>query len=222
MATKKDSSCSKRRKMPQQNPASIGFILPGKKTIIFNPFQVTERRSDMRRSIQLSSMFLVGMLLLNSCIWATSYPWLEAHNKYRCIHGVSPLQWDIQLADVAAWRTENCAECYHCKCQGASCDPIYAKQYAENATCWSGTPKEVVDAWYSEEVNYDYSNPEWNNDTGHFINVVVSSATKVGCSCNNTHCYCDYDSNYGTTASALKAQVFPPVKTEAECTNSAP
>ena len=176
----------------------------------------------MRRFVQSSSIILLGMLVLSSCAPPPYQPWLDAHNKYRCMHGVSPLQWDTQLADVAAWRTANCTNCDHCKCQGASCDPIFAKQYAENATCWSATPKDAVDAWYSEEKNYDYNNPQWTNNTGHFINVVVSSATKVGCACNTTHCYCDYDSLYGTTAAALKAQVFPPVKTEAECTNPAP
>ena len=157
---------------------------------------------------------------LTSTPLSTIRAWLDAHNKYRCIHGVPPLQWSERLAKVAEWRAKNCTErCTpekHCVCKGDSCNPDYAENYSENATCWSATPQSAVDAWYAEEVNYDYSKPEWIK-TGHFINVVVSSASKVGCFCSSKHCYCDYDSKFGTTSAELAEVVLKPAKTAAAC-----
>lgn len=148
---------------------------------------------------------------------STARAWLDAHNKYRCMHGVPPLKWSEQLAKVAEWRAKNCGLCSHCKCQGASCHPDNAKQWAENATCWAATPETAVKAWYQEVANYDYNNPKWASNTGHFINVVVNTASAVGCYCNGQHCYCDYDSMYGTSAYALSQVVPKPTRTEAAC-----
>ena len=170
----------------------------------------------MRTLGRILILVVLGGLFLTSC--APYYlRWVSAHNNYRCMHAVPYVTWDTSLEDVAEWRATNCAFCKHCTCQGANCDPKYSKQYAENITCWTGTEADVVKNWYSEINNYDYNNPQWTVNTGHFINVVVSTATKVGCYCSSTECVCDYDSYYGTSAAALKTVVLPPVKSDDLC-----
>jgi hypothetical protein len=147
--------------------------------------------------------------------------WVAAHNKYRCMHGVPPVSWDAKLEDVAKWRANNCQTCVHCLCQGANCQPQDAKQlHAENATCPQATAQQAVKGWYDEINNYDYNNPEFRSTdpmTGHFINVVVSVATKVGCFCTTKHCYCDYDSVNYDTKDQLKKYVLKVVNTEQFC-----
>ncbi|NEP09378.1 MAG: secretion protein [Symploca sp. SIO2C1] len=39
----------------------------------------------------------------------------------------------------------------------------------------------AVGAWYEEVVDYDYNNPGFSVDTGHFTQVVWKSTTQLGC-----------------------------------------
>jgi uncharacterized protein YkwD len=39
----------------------------------------------------------------------------------------------------------------------------------------------AVQDWYSEIKDYDYNNPGFSSDTGHFTQVVWKGSTKVGC-----------------------------------------
>lgn len=39
----------------------------------------------------------------------------------------------------------------------------------------------AVEAWYEEVANYDYNNPGFGVDTGHFTQVVWKSTTHLGC-----------------------------------------
>jgi hypothetical protein len=64
----------------------------------------------------------------------------------------------------------------------------------------------VVDAWYSEVVNYNYTlGPVPGKVTGHFTQVVWKGTTDIGCAskyCSNlggTMYVCDYSppGNYG-------------------------
>jgi len=40
---------------------------------------------------------------------------------------------------------------------------------------------QAVDAWYEEVAEYDYANPRFSPDTGHFTQVVWKSTTQLGC-----------------------------------------
>lgn len=170
----------------------------------------------LRNRIILIGLLVIVAALTTSCR-GEGADWVAAHNKYRCMHGVPPVSWSTLYADVAEWRAENCQQCAHCTCQGSNCQSKYAKQYAENATCWKATAQQAVDAWYSEIQNYDYNNPAWGTNTGHFINVVVSTAKDIGCFCADQHCYCDYDSMYGTAPASLSQIVLKPVNSEQFC-----
>ena len=38
----------------------------------------------------------------------------------------------------------------------------------------------AIGLWYSESINYDYSNPSYSDDTGHFTALVWQASTQVG------------------------------------------
>lgn len=178
----------------------------------------------MRYLYRILFPLLLVAMILSAC---SRNAWVERHNVYRCMHGVNPLEWDSTLAEVATWRAKNCQNCDHCVCEqnDPSCNSIHKQAYAENATCYAATAEQAVDDWYSEINNYDYNNPQWNNSTGHFINVIVSKATKVGCACNTNQCYCDYDhlfSAFPPKSQELMQIVTKPIKTLVQCTNSTP
>lgn len=40
---------------------------------------------------------------------------------------------------------------------------------------------ETVKAWYDEVADYDYANPGFSSETGHFTQVVWKSTTQLGC-----------------------------------------
>jgi hypothetical protein len=133
--------------------------------------------------------------------------WLNAHNKYRCLHGVSPLQWSNTIAaNAGAWAAK-------CLWQHSS-NP-------ENMAAGFGTISDMVEMWYGEEKNYNYSKPGFSMTTGHFTQVVWKTAKQVGCgycpncvvntsigSCNGIF-VCQYDS--GNMIGQFTKNVPPPL-----------
>ena len=53
------------------------------------------------------------------------------------------------------------------------------------------------ESWYSEVKNYNYNNPGFGMNTGHFTQLVWKSTTKIGCgaACNNSG-FCAVVCNY--------------------------
>jgi uncharacterized protein YkwD len=43
------------------------------------------------------------------------------------------------------------------------------------------TDQQAIDGWYSEGEQYDYNNPGFNENTGHFTQVVWKDSTRLGC-----------------------------------------
>ena len=59
----------------------------------------------------------------------------------------------------------------------------YNDRYGENVFSVSDTsytPHDVVLSWYIEKENYDYDNPEFSINTGHFSQVIWKNTTQIG------------------------------------------
>ncbi|KAH6682561.1 extracellular SCP domain-containing protein Pry1 [Halenospora varia] len=104
---------------------------------------------------------------------------LNAHNFYRDQHSAQRLVWgDTLRASAQSWA--NGCVWAHSKTPGAG----------ENIALGYASTTDVVDAWGLERTLYDYNNPVFGHDTGHFTQVVWKGTTAVGCArtyCPNTY-----------------------------------
>lgn len=98
---------------------------------------------------------------------------LSEHNKKRALHkDTSALSWSSKLADYA----QSYADKYDC-----SGNLVHSGgPYGENLALGYGEAGSV-DAWYDEISSYDWSNPGFSSNAGHFTQVVWKSSTEVGC-----------------------------------------
>ncbi|CAI4552196.1 BAQ_1a_G0028950.mRNA.1.CDS.1 [Saccharomyces cerevisiae] len=98
---------------------------------------------------------------------------LAEHNKKRALHKDTPaLSWSDTLASYA----QDYADNYDC----SGTLTHSGGPYGENLALGYDGPA-AVDAWYNEISNYDFSNPGFSSNTGHFTQVVWKSTTQVGC-----------------------------------------
>lgn len=101
--------------------------------------------------------------------------WLAAHNQLRALHQVDNLVWSNALAKQAQNYADTCPE-GHSK-QGKA-------KYGENLA-FSTAPvmsyTDVVKAWYDEINLYDFNQPKFSAQVGHFTQVVWKTTTQVGC-----------------------------------------
>lgn len=103
---------------------------------------------------------------------------LKRHNKYRANHGVEDLVLSPEITAVA----QNYAQ--HLASLG---DLIHSNGiYGENLhfSCNMATLENSVelatDEWYNEIKLYDFNNPGFSMETGHFTQVVWKGSSKVG------------------------------------------
>ncbi|KAL7095719.1 hypothetical protein ACP275_10G041500 [Erythranthe tilingii] len=129
--------------------------------------------------------------------------YLKAHNDLRQKVGVPPLVWSPALTKHAhAWAEHRRVDCnYRSHSPYQFGENIYWESYNEF------TPTDVVQWWFNEYKLYDNETlsclcqPERAGcECGHYLNVVWSTTTRVGCSgavyCDNqngVYVVCEYD-----------------------------
>ncbi len=103
---------------------------------------------------------------------------VSAHNTHRAKHKSPNVTIDNTLNESAqAWAQTIAAK-------GDLEHSTNRNNVGENIY-WGGESASLgstaVDEWYSEIKDYDYNNPVFSGDTGHFTQVVWKGSTKVGC-----------------------------------------
>ncbi|XP_018798318.1 PREDICTED: repressed by EFG1 protein 1-like [Bactrocera latifrons] len=101
---------------------------------------------------------------------------LEAHNKFRAMHGTPPLSINPNLTQVAAKWAQNLA-----KRQKMEHSPN--GKYGENIYYSSGqqvTPDMPAKMWYDEIAKYDFAKSVFNPYTGHFTQLIWRDTKQVG------------------------------------------
>ena len=143
---------------------------------------------------------------------------LDEHNRLRALHvDTDPLTWSDTLAQYA----EEYAAAYNC-----SSGVLHHSggPYGENLAIGYSLSN-AVDAWYAEIKYYNYSNPGFASNDGHFTQVVWKDTKQVGCAiryCNSVwqnYVVCEYDPSgnylgeFADNVMPLKAFVAKPETT---------
>jgi hypothetical protein len=110
-------------------------------------------------------------------------------NNYRMLNQAPPINWDTNIQSFSQDWSYYLLENNLFEHSGTTL-------YGENLAFFQGygtdimtTLKLAIDAWYNENIYYDFKNPGFSNVTGHFTCLVwVSSKTyALGISINNTN-----------------------------------
>ncbi|KAG0222428.1 CAP domain-containing protein [Mortierella sp. GBAus27b] len=138
--------------------------------------------------ILVSFLVTAGILAVsNAQVPTEQQTILDTHNQYRALHNATALTWDPKLADAGALAIQAC----QFKHSGG--------KYGENLAAGHKDFATAIKAWYDEEKKYDYNQPGFSGDTGHFTQVVWKGTKSVGCAkkfCaeSNWNIYvCEYD-----------------------------
>jgi uncharacterized protein YkwD len=100
---------------------------------------------------------------------------LDRHNTLRADHCAAPLVWDEEVAASAqAWADQ----CTGDHAKGTGMGENLAGRTGDDAM---NTLETRVDSWYSEVAMYDFANPGFSLDTGHFTQLVWRGTSKLGC-----------------------------------------
>ncbi|XP_071207332.1 GLI pathogenesis-related 2 isoform X1 [Salvelinus alpinus] len=103
---------------------------------------------------------------------------LRACNNQRMAHGAPALTLDPALSQGAqAWAETLLGERVLKNSSSSHGENIWAKTGSAGITA---TGQEVVDAWYKQEENYDFSKPGHQDKTGQFTQLVWRSSKEVG------------------------------------------
>jgi len=114
---------------------------------------------------------------------------LAKHNKYRARHGVPNLSWSNEI--------ERNAQEWADKCVFKHGNRNERKGWGENLGIGYQSMNEFIDGLYSEINNYNYNNPGFAMDTGHFTQIVWKGTKRLGCAlgrgCDSKLWVCQYD-----------------------------
>ncbi|GMK54914.1 hypothetical protein CspeluHIS016_0115000 [Cutaneotrichosporon spelunceum] len=99
--------------------------------------------------------------------------WLDYHNQWRAQYGVPGLTWDEGLAKKAADSMAGC------KWEHIGADNLGAV-WGTGAVV-NHFVHNLMDGWAEEFKIYDYNNPRWTFETGHFSAMTWRAVTKMGC-----------------------------------------
>ena len=112
---------------------------------------------------------------------------LQAHNFYRCLHGVPPLQWHAQVAEYAqAWVNRGVfkhSDSYHSPL-GPMGENLYDSSHLQSGA-------DAARAWYSESAGYAYG-ADGSRGSGHFTAMIWKDARYLGCGRAKGSISCNY------------------------------
>ncbi|XP_019893434.2 uncharacterized protein LOC101890158 [Musca domestica] len=118
---------------------------------------------------------------------------LDMHNRLRALHGVKPLTLNKEMSRYAMEWAKHLAKKNKFKHRERN-------KYGENLALGTGSSYSVEDAvqsWYDEMEYYDYKNPGFSGNTGHFSQVVWQESSQLGVGVvkknQRTWVVCNYD-----------------------------
>lgn len=135
---------------------------------------------------------------------------LLRHNELRSLHGVPNMTWNSELTQFATNYAAN----------NFSCDNVQlihsGGSYGENLAAGYVGGQDPTNAWYNEIELYDYQNPGFTEETGHFTQLIWNDSVELGCAivmCDNAwrqYTICEYypRGNIVGSTNALTREIF--------------
>ncbi|KAI5800274.1 CAP domain-containing protein [Peziza echinospora] len=193
---------------PAQTSENPVAVVPAPAPVVITTTSTTTTPAPVAAPTTTSAAVVVTPPATGSSgLSAFAQEYLNSHNAYRAKHGAPALKFSQTLADYAQAHVGNCVF--------AHSSPY---KYGENLAAGYATVSKAIDAWYQEEVYYDYAKAEFSSQTGHFTQVVWANAKEIGCgsiACNGkngtpgTYYSCSYDQ--GNISGQFAANVKPPI-----------
>jgi uncharacterized protein YkwD len=108
---------------------------------------------------------------------------LSKHNGYRATHHSGSASLSKSLNSSAqAWANQIASSGNFAHSTGSgNGENLYASYTTKSSIAADTLANSAVKSWYDEVLKYNYANPGFSADTGHFTQVVWKSSTKVGC-----------------------------------------
>ncbi|XP_041673666.1 Golgi-associated plant pathogenesis-related protein 1-like [Drosophila eugracilis] len=125
-------------------------------------------------------MGLVNILIILAISWLVAVQagvredHLKEHNRLRSRHGCPPLQLDDKLSDDCEAYAKVLATSQKLEHSDA------AGKYGENLCMRSEEPLQCDQMWYDEIEFYDFKNPGFSMETGHFTALVWKNSKTMG------------------------------------------
>ncbi|KAH8547631.1 CAP domain-containing protein [Umbelopsis sp. PMI_123] len=95
---------------------------------------------------------------------------LEVHNSYRALTGLSPLVWNVTLANFAESWVNQCNNSHS-----------HSPDYGENMGFGYMTWEDMVNRWGDEHRYYNFTTEDLQEDSLHFTQMVWKETTSIGC-----------------------------------------
>jgi uncharacterized protein YkwD len=127
---------------------------------------------------------------------------LDETNRYRAMHQAPPLTWSSTLAGEAQSWADRCVFEHSTMGNGEN---LYAASGSFNGAT-------AVTSWYDEIKSYNFNDPGFGMDTGHFTQLVWKSTRQVGCAVK----FCSYLADAFSDAYFLVCEYSPPGNMQGE------
>lgn len=106
---------------------------------------------------------------------------IREHNSLRRKHQASTLSWSGDAARIAQRWADHLASTG--RLEHGPNDELKQRDLGQNLAFISGgtlTAKKVADMWYDEIKSYDFNNPGFATNTGHFTQLVWRGTKQIG------------------------------------------
>jgi glioma pathogenesis-related protein 2 len=111
---------------------------------------------------------------------------LSQHNTYRTTHrspsltssaslNASAQRWAEQMASSGSFRHSSASQ------RNNAGENLYVSYTTANSVAAATLANQAMTAWYNEVSAYNYANPVFSMQTGHFTQLVWRSSTQLGC-----------------------------------------
>jgi glioma pathogenesis-related protein 2 len=159
-------------------------------------------------------MLFVLMLMLSLCSAQFDVNTITSYvNNYRNMHQTPYVVYDFSITQFSQLWAQSLAQKDFLEHGSSSYGENIAKIGTQPLTDYTQIIKFAIDLWYGEVSNYNYNNPGFSQNTGHFTALVWASTRRIGVGVaisktNNVYVVMNFDPP-GNIQGNFSQNVFP-------------